>query len=108
MLWLVGVALPVFLAACHGMPYRFTKMGRVIDRHRRRPIPGIQVTCVQGNQRWDVVQSAESGEFVLDYDTPCSEILAEDIDGVDNGLYRSAAAPFCQDCPEVVIEMQPK
>lgn len=106
-LWLIGIAIPVVIAACYGMPARFSKSGKVIDSVTKQGIEGIQVTCVDG---WGLSYDATAhayvgGEFTLWYDDPCSELRLEDIDAEANGLYQPRAVPFCHECESLTIEL---
>jgi len=106
-LWLIGVAIPVFIAACYGMPYQYTKQGRVIDRQTQGGIGHIKVSCVQSGQTSTTTYTDAQGQFILDYDIPCDELQVTDVDGADNGAYQQRAVPFCDDCPEIVVELDP-
>jgi hypothetical protein len=106
-LWLIGVAIPVFIAACYGMPYAYTKHGRVVDRETQVGIEGIQVSCVRGGQDYSTVQSWGGGSFDVDYDVPCDELRLTDVDGEANGgEYLEKTVPFCDSCPEMVVELE--
>ena len=104
-LWLIGVAIPVFIAACYGMPYRFTKNGRVVDAATGVGINGIKVTCLDGARDYNYSYTYGNGGFELDYDRPCDAIRVDDVDGVANGQYESTQVPFCEDCPDLTIEL---
>lgn len=105
MLWLLGVAIPVFLAACYGMPYRFSKTGKVVDRATGDGIYGLKVSCpANGYSQSDYTNP--DGSFTLFYDTPCERLEISDTDGDDNGRYQDKAVPFCDECAEQVVELE--
>jgi len=106
LLWLIGVALPVFIAACYGMPYRFSKQGRVIDAETKQGIPNIMVSCVRAGRDEFTIPSWENGRFELSYDLPCDELRLEDTDGEENGgRFEAKTVPFCESCDEITVEM---
>ena len=106
-LWVLGLIMPVFIAACYGMPYGFTKTGRVLDRNTRQGISGLKVICVQGGSDWNYDVAGHDGSFVISHDNGCDEVRVEDTDGDDNGLYKETAVPFCHECDEMEIEVEP-
>lgn len=106
LLWLIGVAIPVFIAACYGMPYRYTKQGRVIDRDTKQGINAIKVTCIRAGSTQITSYSGPDGGVDLDYDLPCDELLAEDTDGPANGgTYLAATIAYCEPCGDFTIEL---
>ena len=107
-LWVLGLIMPVFIAACYGMPYGFSKTGRVLDRNTRKGISGLKVTCLDGTADWNYYHTADGGHFMLDYDSPCSEVRVEDVDGPANGHYQDRSVPFCKDCETLEIEVEPR
>ncbi len=105
-LWLMGVAVPVFLAACYGMPYRFSKIGKVIDSESKTGINGIEVSCLNNEQVLDVSHSYEDGKFEIWYDQPCDVLVFEDVDGEENGgLYSQKQIVFDEDTDNIIVEM---
>lgn len=105
-LWLIGIAIPVFIAACYGMPYRFSKNGRVIDAATGKGLNGVKVICLQGERDWNYEYTYHNGDFSLSYDSPCDAIRVDDVDGLDNGgEYASRTVPFCEECPDLTIEL---
>ncbi|OIP38846.1 MAG: hypothetical protein AUK47_10965 [Deltaproteobacteria bacterium CG2_30_63_29] len=105
LLGFMGFVVPVIVAACYGVPYRFTKAGKVVDSVTKVGIGGIRVSCVNDGTVNDATVTAEDGTFAIWYDTPCEELRAEDPDGTENGEYTEQVVPFCEECPEMVIEM---
>ena len=80
-LWVLGLIMPVFIAACYGMPYGFTKTGRVLDRNTRKGISGLQVICVDQGSEYNYDYSSVDGSFMLPYDYPCDEVKVVDVVG---------------------------
>jgi len=106
LLWLIGVAIPVFIAACYGMPYQYSKRGRVVDRQTQEGIPNIMVTCVRAGNDQFSIPSWDDGRFELSYDLPCDDVRLTDTDGVDNGgEYKQRVVSFCDTCGDIVVEM---
>ena len=105
-LWLIGVAIPVFIAACYGAPYRFSRYGWVKDRTTRSGINGIEITCLIDGQPQSSTfsrdddecgpgEDCEPGWFEIDPDVPCDELRLRDVDGMDNGgQYETRTVPF--------------
>ena len=106
-LWVLGLIMPVFIAACYGMPYGFTKTGRVLDRHTRQGVPGLKVICVEQGSEWNYDYSAVDGSFMLPYDYGCDEVKITDVDGQENGLYQEKSVPFCDECDVMEVEVEP-
>ena len=106
-LWVLGLIMPVFIAACYGMPYGFSKTGRVLDSKSRQGISGLKVICVENGSEWNYDYSTSDGSFMLPYDVPCDAVKVVDIDGPDNGQYQEKDVPFCTECQELEIEVEP-
>ena len=106
-LWVLGLIMPVFIAACYGMPYGFTKTGRVLDRNTRKGISGLKVICVQQGSEWNYDYSGHDGFFTISHDGGCDEVKVMDVDGEDNGLYQENSVPFCHECAELEVEVEP-
>lgn len=94
------VAIPVVIAACYGMAYRFTKRGRVIDQATRTGIENVTVTCDVAKQATYHAYSSADGSFYLQYDTPCDTVTAG-----DDVRYVKKAVPFDAAATEIVIEL---
>ena len=106
LLWLTTVAIPVFIAACYGAPYRYSKTGKVIDAESEDGIDGIQVTCVEGDYETSMAYTGPDGVFWLSYDAPCDALRIEDVDGEDHGgVYLPRTVPFDEDCAELTVEL---
>jgi hypothetical protein len=83
---LATLGIPVVIAACYGMPYQYSRQGRVIDKSTHLGIGGIRVTCLDEEGAVDSeTRSGENGSFVLYYDQICATLMAEDDDGAENG-----------------------
>ena len=106
--WIVCAFVPAVLAACYGAPYdpapvkndttsgKITSTGTdtttsgteyggtVKDAATGTGILGIRITCKNAvNDK--IVYSEQGGAFAFDAPAPCTELLAEDIDGAHNG-----------------------
>lgn len=104
-LWLIGVAIPVVIAACYGAPYGFSKSGKVIDSDSKSGINNIQVSCLSSGVEQDMAYTGSDGSFWLNYDY-CDELKIEDIDGEENGgTYLPRTIPFCEECEDLTIEL---
>lgn len=107
LVWILAVAVPVVIAACYGMPYRYVR-GRVVDARTQKGIKGIEVTCMRGGEAADSMYTWEDGGFEVGGIDSCDEVLARDIDGVDNGgIYAEKTAPVQGDS-YVSIELSPE
>lgn len=105
-LWLTTIAIPVVIAACYGMAYKFTKTGHVVDSETKAGIQGISVSCMVGGNVEAADTTYEDGSFWLEFNTACDELLVEDVDGEDNGgQYVDRSVPFCKDCEDITIEL---
>jgi hypothetical protein len=78
LLRLVVMAIPVVIAACYGIPYRFSRGGKVLDRQTRQGVEGISVTCLGANGESFEDHSDAQGQFVLHYDERCEVLELED------------------------------
>ncbi|MCP4675647.1 MAG: hypothetical protein GY854_09115 [Deltaproteobacteria bacterium] len=131
-LWLLTSAIPVFIAACYGMPmYLFNAKGRVVDKKTGEGINNIKVSCIMTNGpiTWPVGESFSSttvpdggmwiddetfsqpgdGYFYIGYDDPCYEIRFEDVDGEQNGgSYATQTILMTEDGDaDLTVEMEP-
>lgn len=105
-LWVLGTAVPVFIAACYGIAYRFNRAGHVVDRQSGAGIAGIEVACLQGETETDIAYSSEDGSFSLNFDEPCESVRATDVDGdMNGGAYQSTTVPLPEPEETFVIEM---
>lgn len=105
-LWLTTIALPVVIAACYGMPYRFSKTGHVVDSETKEGILGIEVACMRAGSAQATAYTLEDGSFWLEFNDPCDHYRVEDVDGEDNGgQYVSRDVEWCKDCEEITIEL---
>jgi putative lipoprotein (rSAM/lipoprotein system) len=108
LLWIITVAIPVTIAACYGVAYRFSALGKVVDADTGDPIEGIQVSCLDADGLdMSTVWSDEQGQVTIDYDEPCDKLRAVDVDEAENGSYASKDVPFDGNASETLIEMDP-
>lgn len=106
LLWIVGTAIPITIAACYGVAYRFSKSGRVVDAATSVGITGVEVTCLVNNAEESLAYSGADGGFELSYDKVCDEVRAADVDGAENGgTYAAKTVAFDEDAAELVIEL---
>jgi len=107
----VMLTLPVVIAACYGMPAKFSKNGKVIDKQTQAGIADIRVSCVEANGT--VSASASSygtdGAFILYYDTACDHLDATDT--VTNyagaARYQETTVPFGSGDITIQMDKQP-
>ncbi len=105
LLGVMGVVVPVIVAACYGVPYRFSKSGKVVDKTTGQGVPSLDVVCVSGNNEADLTVTGVDGVFDLWYDQACDAVLIRDVDGDTNGVYGAQRVDFCEDCDPWVIEI---
>lgn len=107
-LWFTSVAVPIVIAACYGMPYRFAKDGKVVDAQTKKGIAYIDISCVKDDRTVSSFNSWEDGHFVLQYDKPCDSLLIEDIDGEENGgVYKTKSVAYDPiDDEPIIIELE--
>ncbi|MEK7705105.1 MAG: hypothetical protein AAB426_09115 [Myxococcota bacterium] len=108
LLWVVSTAIPVTIAACYGVAYRFShsQSGRVLDAATSNGIAGIEVTCLVADGEQSTTYSREDGAFELPYEEPCDSVRAADVDGAENGgTYATETVPFDENADELVIEL---
>jgi len=128
LLWMLTAAVPVFIAACYGINYQYSKKGRVLDKETRAGIANIEVSCVDPAAVAPVVDagagedagatedagyrpsgfsSSDDGSFYWGGFEPCNKLKFEDIDGQENGgLYLTKIEPFSDSEQELVVEME--
>lgn len=104
-LWLLGIAIPIFIAACYGPPARFSKSGKVIDSESKQGVDGIEVSCLLGDQAEDITTTYGGGDFLLYFNTACDQLRFDDVDGDQNGVYQSRTIPYCSDCQDITVEL---
>ena len=105
-LWLLSIAIPVFIAACYGPSVKYSKSGKIIDGQSRLGVQGIQVTCMVNGRVEDTAISEVNGDFIIWYNTPCDELHFKDVDGVSNGQHPDQTETFCKDCPSIDVELR--
>lgn len=108
LLFMLGLITPVFIAACYGAGYMYSKTGRVIDSETSQGIDNIQVTCIRNGANYysDQYYSYADGTFYVEYNTACDQLRFEDIDGEANGgFYEPRTIPFNEDCEELTVEL---
>lgn len=101
----VTMAVPVVIAACYGMMYRYSRAGKVVDASTGTGIPGIQVTCLRGGLQDGLAMTDASGGFLLDYDA-CDELEAKDVDGTENGSYQTKKIPFPPGSDDITVSLE--
>jgi len=105
LLKLLTLGIPVVIAACYGMPYKYNASGKVIDKGSHQPIPGISVACLKTDgSTLTATTTGQDGSFYIGSDTGCAGLSATDVDGATNGSFKPASAPF-SDTDNVTIEM---
>lgn len=127
LLWMLTAAVPVFIAACYGISYSFTKSGRVLDKVSRAGIANIQVSCADPLEQAPVYDagvgedggatedagyqpvgftSSADGSFFYGSDVVCNKLKFEDVDGQQNGgLYLTKIESIDSSDGELVVEM---
>jgi len=128
LLWMLTAAVPVFIAACYGINYQFTKNGRVLDKTTRAGIANIEISCADPADVAPIVDagsgedggatedagyhasgfvSGADGSFFWGSETACNKLKFEDIDGQENGgLYLTKIEPIDTTDKELVVEME--
>lgn len=119
-LWLMTAGIPVFIAACYGTGYmgrgdwdegedsgtKFIK-GKLVNANREG-IPGIQVSCLKGDAGDSTSEAFTlEGDGAFSLELPpdgCGTILAEDVDGAENGSYESKQVTV-DDTEDITIEL---
>lgn len=86
-------AVPVVIAACYGMAYRYSRAGKVVDATTSSGIAGLRVTCVKGGAE-TTVRTGDDGSFTVRAPGPCDELRIEDGDGDQNGAYAAKTLPY--------------
>ncbi len=106
---LVTCTIPVFIAACYGVPYRFRPCpGKVVDKTTQVGIPGIEVRCRRGGDFVNVTSTSPDGSFILDVpEEGCDSIDASDVDGTANGSYLDGSLQPVPPACDVTIELEP-
>jgi len=102
--------MPVFIAACYGMPMdgSVSVWGNVKDKVSKNPIGNILVRCMRSGVSVDETYTgAGDGSYSLfvPAEDGCEFIRFEDIDGEENGgLYQTKEIPF-EDNASVELEL---
>jgi hypothetical protein len=100
---LISAAGTVFIAACYGVPYEFTR-GRVIDAGTQAGIAGIEVDCLgETGTSIEVATSDAWGDFQMS--VACAELALSDVDGAANGAY--AAKTIAVTTNYVLVDLEP-
>ncbi|BDG01139.1 peptidase associated/transthyretin-like domain-containing protein [Anaeromyxobacter oryzae] len=85
-LGLVSSVVTVFIACCYGIPYAFSKGGKVVDAGTKLGIGGIRVSCADRSE-----STWADGSFYFAFhpgEPDCAALRFEDVDGADNGAYQ--------------------
>ncbi len=86
------LGIPMVIAACYGMPARYSLMGTVIDADTQDPLSDIKVSCIdRGGAVTDSTTSYE-GDWTLYYDELCDQLAAEDTKSP--ARYQQLTVPF--------------
>lgn len=110
-LFLMTGVMPVFIAACYGMPMENERFayGNVKDKLSKNPIGNILVKCLGAGAVLDeTYTSAGDGQYelLLPAYSDCETLQFEDVDGEENGgLYKSTTIPFEEDA-SVELELE--
>lgn len=112
-LWLMTGSLPVFIAACYGMPHdENTKYARGHVRTALgEGIKGILVSCMSQTDGAmdDTYTMGDDGYYEVHYhdDAPCATIKFEDVDGEKfGGEFVTKEIPFVEG-EEPTVELAP-
>ena len=118
-LWLFTGAIPVFIAACYGPAEGYgpdgswenevAARGKVLNGLTLEPISDIKISCVRSGYVYDATYSLPGdGSFQLWYvdGQPCDTLLAEDVDGDENGAFISTEIPFNPGDETAIIELE--
>jgi hypothetical protein len=75
----VALGIPMIIAACYGMPARFSRSGKVIDQESHDSIQDIKISCMdKSGTATDYTNSGTEGSWYLYYDVACDHLDAED------------------------------
>lgn len=85
--YLVTFAIPVVIAACYGVGYRYRKGGTVLDKQTRGSISEIDVSCDFDGGTSPTFRTGDDGVFQIQSDQNCINLRAVDTLGppVDGG-----------------------
>ena len=78
---LVTLIMPVFIAACYGVPtelVRYSATGKVIDKDSHDPISDIQISCLDSRNALQASTTSLNGNFSFYYDIACDHLAAKD------------------------------
>ena len=77
--------VPVVIAACYGMVYKYNASGQVIDKDTHEGLSNIRVSCMANGVAEGEDDLSDHGAFYLRFNTPCTTLLAEDVAAADGG-----------------------
>jgi hypothetical protein len=78
---LVTLVVPVFIAACYGVPtqlMRYSATGKVIDKDSDDPIGDILISCLDSSNALQASATSLNGDFTFYYDIACDHLAARD------------------------------
>jgi len=117
-LWVFTGAIPVFIAACYGPAEGYgadggwrnelAARGKVLNGLTLDPVQDIKLSCMVNGVVVDSTYSLPGdGVFELWYEegSPCDAIVAEDVDGQENGAFAPVEVPFDPSEEETVVEL---
>lgn len=116
-LWIVGMAIPVVIAACYGPSMRYQKdgqpegkpTGQVLDKNTRQPVAGLEVRCLSKEQVRFITRTSALGTFHLLDPFLCDQLQFNDLDGDANqGLHKDKQISYRPGPSQLVVELEPK
>ena len=100
------VAVPVFIAACYGVAYNFTRRGKVVDKDSKKGLFGVTVTCDHKDGTKELPANTDvDGRFLLDFNKPCDTVTASQEPTDGPAAYQKTTIPFVDDGSDLLIEM---
>ncbi len=73
-----ALGIPMLIAACYGMPARYSRTGKVVDADTHDLLSDIKINCVDGSGAVTDYTNSYDGNWTLYYDEPCDHLTAED------------------------------
>ena len=88
----VALGIPMVIAACYGMPARFSRSGKVIDQDTHDPLSDIKVSCMDKSGNAADIAVSDGGDWLLYFDAACDHLEAED--NLSPARYQKASVAF--------------